>query len=221
MKEIGLFEAVYTLRAKRRLKPDPVPDEAIREIIKAATYAPSGSNRQPWAFVVVKDREKKKKIQEYYLKAWNIYIAQRPDIAPGTLPKEVDESLPKVIESAEYLAYHLHEAPVLILPCFTGRVGLSEAPVVVPEGAAPGALYPAIQNLMLAARGLGLGSTLTTMANAFEKEIQEILGIPESIRITAIIPIGYPRTKFTSPPRIPAEDLTFWDQWGNRANASK
>lgn len=197
---MDLFEAINTTRAMRRLKPDPVPDELVWKVLEAAIRAPSGGNRQPWGFLVVRDEEKKKKIAEWYLEAWNKSYAAMKHVATA------DPASARTYASADHLANHLAEAPVLIIAAVrSGDVGTSPAGSYI---------YPAVQNLMLAARGLGLGTTLTTLHRAHEKEVKELLGIPDEIETMALIPLGWPEGKFGMGPRRPVEEVTFWDAWG-------
>jgi nitroreductase len=198
---MDIFEAINTQRAMRRLKPDPVPDELIWKVLDAAVRAPSGGNRQPWSFVVIRDAETKAKIAEHYLDSWNKsygLIKQAAMASPETA---------KTYASAEHLANHLAEAPVLII----AAVNVSAVAPVSPPGAS---IYPAVQNLMLAARALGLGAALTTLHRAHEPEVKQILGIPDGVDTMALIPLGWPRGKFGSGQRIPAERVVFWEKWG-------
>ena len=139
--EIGLFEAIYTQRAVRAFKPDPVPDEVIHKLIEAATKAPSGSNRQGWKFLVIRDVELKRKIGEYY------NLARESRYGGGAAP--VSNVPPRRQAASNYMAEHMHEVPVLILACIEHDGG----PSTMSRG---GSIYPAVQNLLLAARGLGL-----------------------------------------------------------------
>ena len=171
MPEIDLFETMNTMRAMRRLKPDPVPLELIRKVLEAGTKAPSGQNTQPWAFLVVQDPEGKKFIQERYHRA----VASRfgtMQPAPGD-----PSSQARMGRAAQYLSEHMHEVPVLLL-CS----GLRDWPAAVPPdqrvGKAPpsyGPVYPCVQNILLACRGLGLGATLTTAQMFFEEELHATL----------------------------------------------
>jgi nitroreductase len=198
---MDIFEAINTQRAMRRLKADPVPDELIWKVLDAAVRAPSGGNRQPWSFVVIRDAETKAKIAEHYLDSWNKsygLIKQAAMASPETA---------KTYASAEHLANHLAEAPVLII----AAVNLSAVAPVSPPGAS---IYPAVQNLMLAARALGLGAALTTLHRTHEAEVKQILGIPDGVDTMALIPLGWPRGKFGSGQRIPAERVVFWEKWG-------
>jgi len=198
---LEIFEAINTQRAMRRLKPDPVPDDLIWKVLEAATRAPSGGNRQPWNFLVVRDPEKKRKIAEWYLDSWNKsygLIKQAAMASPETA---------KTYASAEYLANHLAEVPVLII----ATVNNAGVAPVSPPGAS---IYPAVQNLMLAARALGLGTCLTTLHRTHEAEVKQLLGISENVETMALIPLGWPKGKFGAGPRLPVDKVTYWDGWG-------
>jgi nitroreductase len=205
--EGDVFEVIGTQRAMRRLKPDAVPEELIKKLIWAATRAPSGGNTQPWRFLVVTDTEKRKQIAELYLEGWTRYVkAGYTDRAPAVSP-EAQAAAERTLRSAQYLADHLHEVPVHIIPC-TWKLEVN-------TGIASGSsIYPAIQNLMLAARALGLGTALTTIHRWNEDKVKEVLGIPESAETAALIPVGWPKGKFGAGPRLPVEAVTYWDEWG-------
>jgi len=208
--EIGLFETIHTMRAMRRLKSDPVPDELIRKIIAAGLCAPSGGDVQHWRFIVVKDAEIKKQLQLRYKKALD-QILPRYRAAPPP-PGKTEAHKQRMLAAVVYLTEHFHEAPVLIVCCLVGdfaaSIGLAKM-----SGAS---VYPAVQNMLLAARGLGLGSTLTTRHLLFEKEVNEVLGLPENAETFAILPIGYPMGKFGLVSRQPVEAVTFQDRWGKQ-----
>ena len=199
MTEISLSEAIHSQRAVRRFRPDPVPDEVVRTVLEAATRAPSGANQQPWYFVVIRDQEAKRLIGVWYLEAWDAYYAQRK--------RTLDPAL-----SADYLARHIDEVPVFILVCMDSRrYGSSPGPLT--RGAS---IYPAVQNLMLTARGLGLGTTLTTMHTLHDEDLKAYLGIPENVETAALIPMGYPAEgeRFGPTRRKPVEEVTYYEQWG-------
>lgn len=209
--ESDFFEVIGTQRAMRRLKPDPVPDEYIKKIIWAATRAPSGGNRQGWRWLVVTDPASKKKIQEWYNELWSKATASGYGAGAG-LPENERLSNERVMKSATYLAEHLHEAPVLIFACsLTGGGDIVSG----------SSIYPAVQNLMLAARALGLGTALTTVHRGRQKEVRELLGIPDSVETAALIPVGWPKGKFGSGLRKPVEEVTYWERWGNKAESRK
>ena len=207
--EADFFSVVGTQRAMRRLKPDPVPEEHIKRIIWAATRAPSGGNRQPWRFLVVTDAAKRKALAAVYREGWERYRASGYGGSAGReLAPEWAESNEKVLRSSQYLADHMAEVPVLIFPCIFGG-----GPKDLTSGSS---IYPAIQNLMLAARALGLGTALTTIHRWNESKVREILGIPETVDTAALIPVGWPKGKFGAGLRQPVEAVTYWDSWGTK-----
>ena len=196
--EIGLFEAMRTQRAIRYFKSDPVPKEALDKILEAASKAPSGTNRQMWHFVVVRDDGLRAKLADIYRRAGrnalpNLQWLQ--DVNPG------------ILRSATHLVEHLDDAPVLLLACIEhgGSTNLTTG----------SSIYPAVQNILLAARGLGLGSVLTTFHKQYEDEVHEILGIPSNVETAALLPIGYPAdgVRYGPTRRKPMEEVTHWDGW--------
>ena len=203
------FEVIGTQRAMRRLKPDPVPEELIKKLIWAATRAPSGGNRQPWRFLVITDATKRKAIADLYSEAWEVYRASGYGGSAGKqLSAEDAESNERVLRSSQYLADHMAEVPVLILVC------TFSAPSVNAGIASGSSIYPAVQNLMLAARALGLGTALTTIHRQKQDEVRTLLDIPESVETAALIPVGWPKGKFGEGSRLPQEYVTYWDTWG-------
>lgn len=202
-----LFEIIQTTRAMRRLRPDPVPDELIQKIIQAGTCAPNGGNSQRWHFLVVKDPAIKKQIQVYYKRAYDeVRRDQHTKAAPP--PGATVDGYRRQNSAVEYLTDHFHEAPVWIVPCLEERGG---APVPRAIGAS---IYPAVQNMLLAARALGLGATLTTRHLFYEKEAEAIFGLPPNVHSFAILPIGYPMGKFGPVRRGDLKDFVFQDRWG-------
>lgn len=202
--EPDFFEVIGTQRAMRRLKPDPVPEAYIKKIIWAATRAPSGGNRQGWRWLVVTDPASKKQIQEWYNELWSEATASGYGAGAG-LPEDERLSNERVMKSATYLAEHMHEVPVLIFACsLTGGGDIVSG----------SSIYPAVQNLMLAARALGLGTALTTVHRGHQQDIRQLLGIPESVETAALIPVGWPKGKFGTGFRKPVEDVTYWERWG-------
>ncbi len=207
--EIGLFDAIFTTRAMRRLKPDPVPDELIRKVLEAGLCAPSGGDVQNWRFIVVKDPEIKRQLQIRYKRALDDVIERYRSNPPP--PGKTEEQKARMLAAVEYLTEHFHEAPVLIVCClvddYARKLGLEKM-----SGAS---IYPAVQNILLAARALGLGATLTTRHLIYEKEVDQILGLPPNAETFAIIPIGYPMGRFGPVSRQPVEKVAFIDRWGN------
>src|SRR6266478_1783566 len=163
-----LFEIIRTTRSMRRLKPDAVPNELIRKILEAGVCAPSGGNMQRWRFLVIKDATVKQTVGAYYKRVWDEQVAPRyrsGEPAPGMSR----ERFLRLLDAAEYLAAHIHEAPVWIVPCLEGGTSTRTS---------GSSIYPAVQNMLLAARALGLGATLTTLYLQFEKAAEAALGLP-------------------------------------------
>jgi nitroreductase len=200
-----IFEVMSTMRAMRRLKPDPVPEELVRQILRAGQYAPSGGNTQRWRFLVVKDPEIKKKVQAYYKRAYDEVIGPRYKTSappPGSDPARYERQHAAV----EYLTDHYHEAPVWIVACLEAGEN--------PGHSAGSSIYPAVQNMLLAARALGLGSTLTTRHMMYGKEVDAVFGLPKGVQSYAILPIGYPMGNFGKLGRGPLKDVVYGDRWG-------
>ena len=206
MSESGdVFEIMRTTRAMRRLKPDPVPDALIRRILEAGICAPNGGNLQRWRFLVVKDPAIKKAVQAWYRRAYDEVIG--PRYASSAPPPGVSaERYRRQHEAVEYLTDHFHEAPVWIVACLE-----EDGPPTRWSGAS---IYPAVQNMLLAARALGLGATLTTRHLLFEKEAEAALGLPPGVRSYAILPIGWPMGRFGPVGRGPLEEVVYQDRWG-------
>jgi nitroreductase len=202
-----LFEIIHTTRAMRRLKPDPVPDDLIRNILLAGQAAASGGNTQRWRFLVLKDAKIKKAVQVYYKKAFDEVVG--PRYATSAPPPGSDPARYKRQHAAvEYLTDHYHEAPVWIVAC------LEDGSVSGPGRSAGASIYPAMQNMLLAARALGLGSTLTTRHITYEKEVDAAMGIPPGFHSYAILPIGYPMGRFGPVVRGPLSEVVYLDGWG-------
>lgn len=215
---LDFFAVVDTQRALRRFRPDPVPDAAIRRVIEAATRAPSARGAEPWFFVVVRDPILRRTIGEHYQRAWDVgeqfTTATDADRDVKDRPHYV-----RMMTSARALAASFAEAPVLIVCCLDhAQLG----PIAGPDGelrspvAAYASIFPAVQNLLLAARALGLGSTLTTLHRGFEDALRPLLDIPASVEVAAIVPLGYPRDRFGPTRRKPVDEVTFVDRWGRR-----
>jgi nitroreductase len=205
-------EVLMTTRAvRKRIDLErPVPMELLAECIEVALQAPSGGNRQGWHFVVVSDPEKKARIAEYYRQSWAAYrAAQRWDYAQED-PRQ--QRIGAVVDSAQYLADHFHEVPVHVIPCIEGR---PETLPLAATAALFGSVLPATWSFMLAARARGLGSSLTTLHLVHEREVAEILGIPEHVSQCALVPVGYLLGDTLRPAkRLPVAQVTSLDGWG-------
>jgi nitroreductase len=205
-----LFDMMESCRAMRRLKPDPVPDDLIARILQAGVCAPSGGNFQKWRFLVIKDAKIKKAVQVFYKRAFEETVGPRYHTAPPP-PGVNKEQYMRQHAAVEYLTEHFHEAPVWIVAC------LEDGPN--PNRSAGSSIYPAVQNMVLAARALGLGTTLTTRHLLFEKEAEAALGLPPGVHSYAILPIGYPMGKFGPVRRAPLKDVVYQDRWGQPYSA--
>jgi nitroreductase len=195
---ISLFDVIHSQRAIRHFSDTPVSDDAIETILHAATRAPNGGNRQPWRFLVIRDAEIKGRLGAWYLSAWQAATANM-------------ESLTQPYRHGAELARQMTTVPVLILACIDhGEAGTGPGPVT--RGAS---IYPAVQNLMLAARALGLGTVLTTLHTQYESEIKAFLNIPASVETAALIPVGYPAegVRFGAARRKPLSEVVFHDRW--------
>lgn len=200
-----VFEIMTSTRSMRRLKTNPVPDELIAKIIHAGAGAANGGNTQKWRFLVVKDPAIKKAVQVWYKKAFEEIVG--PRYASSAPPPGVTADKYKRQHGAvEYLTEHYHEAPVWIVAC------LEDGPN--PNRSAGASVYPAVQNMLLAIRALGLGSTLTTRHLQFEKETEAALGLPPGVHSYAILPVGYPMGKFGPVGRGKLADIVYQDKWG-------
>ena len=225
MSEIGLFDAMYSARSLRRLKPDPVPDEIITRILDAAIRAPSAGNAQHWAFVVVRDAEQRRKLGAIYRKASD--IASAVYRARGRPAHMSEEQYRRFLASGAYLWEHMGEAPVLLVPCLRERpppprealpasVQQRYEQELAYERRIRGAsIYPAVQNVILACRAFGLGTLITTNHIRCEDEVKAVLGLPDDVSTYALMPIGYPVGKFGPLARRPVEEVTHADRWGN------
>jgi nitroreductase len=201
-----LFDIMQTTRSMRRLKPDPVPDALVRKILEAGACAANGGNTQRWRFLVVRDPKIKQAVQTWYKRAFDEVVG--PRYAKSAPPPGVTaERYTRQHSAVEYLTDHFHEAPVWIVACI-------DEGTAQPTRWSGASIYPAVQNMLLAARALGLGSTLTTRHLLYEKEAEAALGLPEGVHSYAILPIGYPMGRFGPVGRGKLADITYQDKWG-------
>jgi nitroreductase len=216
MAEAGLFEVMFSTRSIRRLKPDPIPDDVIYKILDAGIRAPSGGNNQHWRFLVVKDPQVKQQVQKVYQKGWTEVQAMYQN---RPVPTHMEEGkFRRLMGSAAHLAAHLAEAPVLIIACLKER--LMPAHIAAKLSRLSGSsIYPAVQNMLLACRALGLGATLTTVCSLYDDELRPILNLPDDISTYALLPVGYPYGKFGSVQRMAVEEVTCLDRWGTAFKA--
>jgi nitroreductase len=230
-----ILEIMATMRAMRRLRPDPLPDELLDRLVEAATWAPSGGNIQAFSFVVVTDRDQMARLAELWRVVCDFYLASFATVTPGHMSQERYDRLK---DAVRFQRDHFHETPAVIVACYelsqwTGklqrqwrqfadsirklgarRAATLAARVPAFSGRSEAAsVYPGVQNLLLAARALGLAATLTTWHLALEPEFKAVLGIPRSVKTFAIIPVGWPRGNFGPVVRRPAAEVIHRDRW--------
>ncbi len=213
MAEMGIFEVMYSTRALRRFKPDPVPDEIIAKIVEAGTQAASGSNDQNWLFMVVTGAEQRARVGAIYRKA-----ADRAHMTDYIKAKfgGPDRQGQLIAKSVVHLVEHIQEAPLMIVPCLKSSAAMQDPKFRERMGRLEGAsIYPAIQNMILACRALGLGTVLTTLHALYEDEMKEVLGLPAEYTTWALLPIGYPTDKFGPVKRKPVAEVAHRDRFGN------
>ena len=190
----------------------PVPREVVLECLDIALQAPSGGNSQPWRWLIVDDADVKKRIAELYQRSHDPYMAANREAAEAAGRTEV---MAKIMDSSQYLSDHMAEVPLMVIPCLLSRPeGLSQAEIA----GFYGSILPAAWSFMLALRSRGLGVAWTTLHLAFEKEAQEILGVPETVTQTALLPVAYYKgVDFKPAPRQPAEKVTYFNAWKQKS----
>lgn len=199
----------------RRLRPDPVPDEVLRRVLEAATFAPSGGNAQPWRMVVVRGAETKRRMGEWYAARWAAYVRGHRKLLEGA-PEGVRAKTERMMAAGDYLAEHFAGTPVLVVFCFNPRnMAITDARLDRPSVVGGASVYPAVQNLLLACRAEGLGCVLTTLLCEDEPALRELLAIPDPWYTAAVVPIGYPVLRGHGPvSRRPVEKMAFAERWG-------
>lgn len=205
-----ILETTRSVR-KRLDLTRPVDRDVVMRCIEIALQAPTGSNRQGWKWLVVTDADKKARIGQYYKDSWYAYSRVAVRAGDGEQPSA---QMKRVISSARYLADHMGEVPMMIFPCVEGRAG-DASPAA--NAGLYGSIIPAAWSLMLALRARGIGAAWTTLHLGYEKECNEILGIPENITTAALLPAAYfTGDTFKKADRIAADELTYWESWGAR-----
>ena len=216
--DVALADHLLTTTRSVRKRLDlrrPVEPALIERSIEVALQAPTGSNSQGWHFVVVTDADKRAGLAALYRRAWELY-------ASGKLPARAElppddpraKQLPRIIDSASYLAEHLHEVPVHVIPCVEGRV---ENAGPLAQASTYGSILPAVWSFMLALRARDLGSAWTTLHILFEQEAAALLGIPSTVTQAALLPVAhYTGGDFKPAKRLPAREQTHWNAWSKR-----
>ncbi|MFM1790772.1 MAG: hypothetical protein RLZZ526_1099 [Actinomycetota bacterium] len=209
----SFYDVISTTRSIRRIKPDPVPADVLDRVLQAAVWAPSGGNRQPWRMIVVQDTETKRKLGGIYAREWATYVDFNMANVKNA-PQHVQDRVAAGLAVGTALAENLHEVAVVVMFVHDSRLiyvtddNLNRTSVV--GGAS---LYPAVQNLLTAARAEGLGGVLTTLISRSEPEVKELLGMPDEWGVHAMVPLGYPRGKHGPLTRLPLDQIVHHDRW--------
>jgi len=214
---MDLDEALATTCAVRRFTTEPIADEDVVACLHAAVQGPSGGNIQPWQFVVVKDPAVKRTLGDVYRRAYDRYEPALLAVTPPPRSDDDAQAFARMRRAARHLAEHLGEAPVLVLvlmPAMSMTLADADGPLDV--GTPFASVYPAVQNLMLAARGRGIGTTLTTVYRIYQDEVRTLCGVPERYEVVALVPMGRPRGRFVVGRRRAVEQVTHWDRFGNK-----
>ncbi|MGD0700817.1 MAG: nitroreductase family protein [Trebonia sp.] len=203
---LSALEALHSTPSRRYLAPDPIPDDVLWAILDAAIRGPSGGNRQQWGWVVVTDQAVKERVAGWYRHNWDSAYGQYRD---RILAGEVSSGMsPRGFLGAEHLAHHLEEAPVWVFAVLRDAADATSPRI-------GSSIYGAVQQLCLAARAYGVGTSLTTLYFGHEDELRELLGLPADALTMALIPMGYPsQGRWAEPKRLPVEEVVHWDRWG-------
>ncbi len=210
------LEALMTTRAMRRLSDREVTESDIRLCLEAAQQAPSGGNVQPQQYVVIRDQQMRELVGDVYRRAYDRYEATLPE--PAGMTGSRLESYLRTRNASRHLAEHISEAPVLIMflqPIIPWGGIDDDGPLDI--GRLDASVYPAVQNFCVAARSLGLGTTLTTVIRVLQAEALQAIGAPDGrFEIAALVPVGYPTGSFGRAPRRPVEQAIHYDRWGEK-----
>ena len=216
---MDLYDAMSSLRALRRLRPDPIPTDVLERVLQAACWSPTGGNQQPWRVIVVRDVAKLQGLADIYKPEWDAYAEGFLARVAG-LPEDELNKWKRVAAAGDHLADHLHEAPAVMLFCANPKMmAITDAKLDRVSMVGGGSVYPAVQNAMLACVAEGLGCTLTTLHCLREPEVKELLEIPDPWATVAMVPIGYPAGKGHGPitrqgPDVMAYADSFGSAWG-------
>lgn len=203
-----IWEAMFTQRAIRYWLDKPVPRELLAKVVAAASKAPSGSNLQPWVFVVIDDDEKRQEIGKALRSIFDAAEPLQQLIASGEQSDDKTERL--MLKGARAFFTQLEKAPAMIIPCLYGLSSPTQDPTSLLAGSS---IYLAVQNLLLAARALGLGTVMTTAHGMLDADLRRILNIPDEATPVALIPIGYPQANFGPTTRKGLDEILRWNAW--------
>ena len=215
-----LHDALMTTRAMRRFADDPVDDATVQRILRAAVQAPSGGNIQPYQFLVVTEQDLKDRIAAIYLEAHERYEPAVQQYVPPFKDEAAERRHQRNWAATDHLARNLAAVPVMVLVLVPKiSMAIEDEQGAMDVGPVYASVYPAIQNLILAARDEGLGTTLTTVFRIYEDQVREVCGIPDRYEVVALLPLGVPAGNWGVAHRRPAESLTSWNRFGERRAA--
>ena len=206
--EMGIFETIYHCRAMRKLDTKEVPEDLLVKLFDAANQAPSGSNMQSGRWLVVRDPEVKQQLADLNRKGVEAYVGPQTS-RPTALPHQSAEKRQRMLQSVLWQMEHMHEIPALIIACM--EFGTKADAATMARGG--GSIWPGIQNLLLAARALGLGAAPTTLALGDREAVAKVLNLPETMGAFCLIPVGYPLGNFGPVTRKPVEEIMRFDRW--------
>ncbi|HMK11856.1 MAG TPA: nitroreductase family protein [Acidimicrobiales bacterium] len=212
-----LDDALLTTRAMRRYSDAPVTEDEIVHCLRAAQQAPSGGNVQPWQYLVVTDPSLRAEVGELYRRAYDRYERTLLAVAPRFRTPEDESSWRRTAAASRHLADHFGDAPAMVLfllPIIEWTPSDDDGPMDI--GPLYASVYPAVQNFMLAARGLGIGTALTTVVRILHDELRPLLAIPDTMEVAAIVPMGRPTGQFGMARRKPVAAVTHWQRFGNK-----
>jgi nitroreductase len=194
----------------RRLKPDAVPEDLLLKLVDAANQAASASNSQVARFIIVRARDQIAKIAELN-RAVAFAYAGAGGARPPSLPHQSDEARERQRKAFLWQARHMHECPAIIVAC--QEAAARRADTFAAGAGAGGSIWPQVQNLLLAARALGLGATPTTLPMSNREAFRAVLALPENVEAFCVIPVGWPMGKFGAVSRKPLSEIVHWDRW--------
>jgi nitroreductase len=208
---LDLIEAITTTGATRHFKPDPVPNDVLARIFDAARFGPQGGNRQPVRYIVVRDRQLKEQLAEWYKRIWTGVVEMA-----GRGEYRVGRGASRMVGAGTHMAEHFADIPVHVVVCAVlGDLARTDANLDRPGIVGGASVYPSVQNLLLAARSEGVGGVITTLHVAMEPQMRQLLGIPDELIVCATIPLGYPERPFpTKLSRGPISGMVFADRFG-------
>jgi nitroreductase len=211
---MDVIEVIKTTGACRYFKPDAVPDDVLERLFDAARHGPQGGNRQPVRYIAVRDPQLKKQLGDWYLQGWNsvLEMVARGEYRAADGPSGTS----RILRDGTQMASRFGEIPVLVVVCAVLKdLARTDAALDRPGVVGGASVYPSVQNLMLAARNEGLGTTLTTLLCAVEPQVKDLLGIPPELITCATIALGYPERPLPRTlSRAPVSEIVFSDRYG-------